>query len=193
MGDSTSNRIEFSLELVVEIIAVTCSLLYTWMYLKGLLPGAYIPAAIGAGSFAVLCWKRKIYAESFLQVFYIAMAGYGAWLTLFVTTTESIVWVPNQHLFYIIASAIGTLSLGLVLKKYTSSSIPFVDSFTTVFGVVATWLMIHLVHENWIYWIVINSVSIYLYYRRKLYLGALLFIVYLLLALDGYFEAITIF
>jgi len=193
MGDSTSNRIEFSVELVVEIIAVACSLLYTWMYLKGYLPEAFVPAAIGAGSFAVLCWKRKIYAESFLQVFYIAMAVYGAWLTLFSTHSECVVWAPNPHLLYIIASAIGTLLLGLVLKKYTSSSMPFVDSFTTVFGLVATWLMIHLVHENWLYWIVINSVSIYLYYRRKLYLGALLFIVYLLLAIDGYFEAITIF
>lgn len=193
MRDSTYNRIKFSVELIVEIIAVACSLVYTWMYLKGYMPEAYIPAAIGAGSFAVLCWKRKIYAESFLQVFYIAMAGYGAWLTLDVINTETTVWVPNQHLLYIIASIIGTLSLGLVLKKYTSSSMPFVDSFTTVFGLVATWLMIHLVHENWIYWIVINAVSIYLYYRRKLYLGALLFIVYLLLAIDGYFEAINIF
>ena len=119
MRDSTSNRIEFSVELLIEIIAVACSLLYTWMYLKGYLPGAYIPAAVGAGSFAVLCWKRKIYAESFLQVFYIAMAGYGAWLTLFSTNPDSTVWVPNQHLLYIIASAIGTLSLGLLLKKYT--------------------------------------------------------------------------
>jgi nicotinamide mononucleotide transporter len=50
-----------------------------------------------------------------------------------------------------------------------------------------------LVHENWLYWIVIDTVSIYLYAKRGLKLGSVLFALYLLLALDGYFEAIQIF
>jgi nicotinamide mononucleotide transporter len=53
--------------------------------------------------------------------------------------------------------------------------------------------MINLVHENWLYWIVIDTVSIYLYAKRGLKLGSVLFALYLLLALDGYFEAIQIF
>ena len=40
--------------------------------------------------------------------------------------------------------------------------------------------------ENWLYWLVIDSVSIYLYLDRGLYLTALLFVAYLIIAVFGY-------
>ena len=40
--------------------------------------------------------------------------------------------------------------------------------------------------ENWLYWFVIDGVSIYLYVNRELYLTALLFTGYLVLIVIGY-------
>ena len=40
--------------------------------------------------------------------------------------------------------------------------------------------------ENWLYWLLIDSVSIYLYLDRELYLTALLFAAYLVIVLFGY-------
>ena len=40
--------------------------------------------------------------------------------------------------------------------------------------------------ENWLYWIVINSVSIFLYIDRDLNQTAMMFSVYLLLSVLGY-------
>ena len=173
---------------LIEVAAVTFSVAYTWMYLKGYLPWAFIPAALGAGLFAYICWNKKIYAESALQAFYIGLAGLG------------IIGYGNDfqisglfHLILLSGAAVGTVVLGVILKKTTDAMLPFLDAFTTVFSLAATWLMINMIHENWLYWIVIDTVSIYLYTKRGLKLSSVLFLLYLLLALDGYFEAISIF
>ena len=173
---------------LIEIVAVTLSVAYTWMYLKGYLPWAFIPAALGAGLFAYICWNKKIYAESALQAFYIGLAGLG------------IIGYGNDfqisglfHLILLSGAAVGTVVLGVILKKTTDAMLPFLDAFTTVFSLAATWLMINMIHENWLYWIVIDTVSIYLYAKRGLKLSSVLFLLYLLLALDGYVEAIAIF
>jgi len=39
-----------------------------------------------------------------------------------------------------------------------------------------------------LYWIIIDFVSIYLYAKRGMYFGALLFVIYLLLAINGYWN-----
>jgi nicotinamide mononucleotide transporter len=173
---------------LIEVAAVTFSVAYTWMYLKGYLPWAFIPAALGAGLFAYICWNKKIYAESALQVFYIGLAGLGL-----IGYGNDVQISGLFHLILLSSSVIGTVVLGVILKRTTDAMLPFLDAFTTVFSLAATWLMINMIHENWLYWIVIDTVSIYLYAKRGLKLSSVLFLLYLLLALDGYFEAISIF
>ena len=173
---------------LIEVAAVTLSVAYTWMYLKGYLPWAFIPAALGAGLFAYICWNKKIYAESALQVFYIGLAGLGL-----IGYGNDVHISGLFHLILLSSAVIGTVVLGVILKKTTDAMLPFLDAFTTVFSLAATWLMINMIHENWLYWIVIDTVSIYLYAKRGLKLSSVLFLLYLLLALDGYFEAISIF
>ena len=176
----------------IEALAVVFSLVYTWMYLKGYLPEGYLAAGLGAGLFVFLCGGRKIYAESALQLFYIGMAVYGYNLVLEDDTSSHTLSI-HMHILWLSISTLGTVLLGQFLKQSTDAEMPYLDAFTTVFRIVATWLMINLIHENWLYWIVIDSVSIYLYAKRGLKLGSVLFVIYLLLALDGYFEAISIF
>jgi len=63
---------------------------------------------------------------------------------------------------------------------------PFLDSFTTWGSILTTWMVARKILENWLYWLVIDSVSIYLYLDRELYLTALLFALYLVIVLFGY-------
>ena len=65
---------------------------------------------------------------------------------------------------------------------------PLVDTFTTVFSVVATILVIKKVLENWLYWIVIDLVSIFLYFEKDLHLSSILFMIYTIIAIKGYFS-----
>ena len=76
--------------------------------------------------------------------------------------------------------------------KRRGSSMPVLDAFTTVFSIVGTWWMIQGDPANWLYWIIIDVVSIFLYQKRNA-LGAFLFAVYTLLAVDGWFDGISWF
>ena len=40
--------------------------------------------------------------------------------------------------------------------------------------------------ENWIYWLVIDAISIYLYMDRELYFTAMLFVVYIVIIIFGW-------
>jgi nicotinamide mononucleotide transporter len=79
-----------------------------------------------------------------------------------------------------------SLTAGYGLKKYSDAALPWLDSFTTVFSIIATALMVSLFPENWLYWIAIDAVSVYLYLKRGLKITALLFVFYTLLAINGY-------
>jgi nicotinamide mononucleotide transporter len=62
------------------------------------------------------------------------------------------------------------------------------DAYTTVFSFITTYMVIKKIIENWIYWIVIDSLSVYLYYAKNLKLTAVLFFIFTLLAFYGFYN-----
>ncbi|MEM9056647.1 MAG: nicotinamide mononucleotide transporter family protein, partial [Pseudomonadota bacterium] len=60
------------------------------------------------------------------------------------------------------------------------------DSLTTWGAVVTTWMVTAKILENWLYWVVIDLASIYLYLERGLLQTAGLFVLYVVLAIGGY-------
>ena len=93
----------------------------------------------------------------------------------------------TPRLFAGVSSAILALFMLLyhVLHYFTDSPIPAGDAFTTAVGIGATWMLARRIIEHWIFWIIINSVSVYLYYLRELYPTMFLYICYTILAAVG--------
>jgi nicotinamide mononucleotide transporter len=149
------------------------------------------PAAIASAAiYIVLMYQAGLYMESGLQFFYIAMAVYGWWhwgaggrrdAQLPVTDWPLIFNIPPVLLI-----ALLSLCSGWLLANYSDAVYPYLDSATTWAAIVTTWMVARKVLQNWHYWFVIDSVSIYLYTQRGLYLTALLFTGYLLLIVVGY-------
>ncbi len=149
--------------------------------------------------FCYVVWHGKLYMDAALQVFYVFISFYGIWTwknggkkeSSQNKTGESALkvtrWSSEQHLTAI-ALVFGLASLsGYLLNTYTDAAKPFIDSFTTWGGVVTTFMVAKKVFENWHYWFVINSINICLYYDRGFYIYALLYAVYLVLIVIGYF------
>jgi nicotinamide mononucleotide transporter len=149
----------------------------------------WVAAFISSSLYIGLFFIERLYMESILQIFYAIMAIYGwhQWpdgieknLGIEINT-----WSLRRHAAVVVS--IGGLSLlfgwGM---SHTDSVFPFVDSFTTVAAIIATYMVTRKVLENWIYWFVIDGVSIYLYFSRELYLTAFLFLVYLVLIVIGF-------
>lgn len=168
----------------LEVVAVVSGLLYTYLF-QQFSVWCWAFALLSSSLFLLLCIYKRLYAESALQLFYIgtAVLGYLNWGQTGGSLQPSL---PLMWHVGIVATA-GALTLvsGYLLRSLTKAAIPLVDSFTTVFSVFATLLMIYLIPENWVYWIVIDAVSIYLYLQRGLFLTAGLFLLYTAMAIMG--------
>jgi nicotinamide mononucleotide transporter len=170
--------------LWVEILSVAGGLAYTFLLIEGIV-WCWLFGFLSAIGFLWLCIQKRLYAESVLQLFYMgtAVLGYLNWGATSGSVQNSL---PVLYHAGIIAAA-GALTLisGYLLKSLTQAAVPLIDAFTTVFSLFATLLMIYLIPENWIYWIIIDSVSIYLYFKRGLFITAGLFVLYTLMAIYG--------
>jgi nicotinamide mononucleotide transporter len=169
----------------IEWFAVLCSIAYT-ILLTYQIVWCWLFAFLASLAFVYLCYRKKIYAEFFLQLFYLLMAFYGYfhWDVSLFNNMQSLGGELNITL--ILTGISFSLAAGYGLKKYSDAALPWLDSFTTVFSIIATALMVSLFPENWLYWIVIDAVSVYLYLKRGLKITALLFVFYTLLAINGY-------
>jgi nicotinamide mononucleotide transporter len=171
-------------EKLAEIVAVVFSFLYTYLYIKGN-PWCWAFALVGSAIFMILCYQKKLLAESALQLFYVAMAVYG-YVTMS-DTWQTNSWGWGHHLILIALGTVMMFGMAAALKRFTDAQMPLEDSFTTAFALVATWVMVNYVHENYLYWIVIDAVSVHLYWKRELYFGSALYFVYTLMVTAGYF------
>ena len=91
------------------------------------------------------------------------------------------------HLSTIIGILLTAGIVGSLLTTYTDAARPYIDSMTTLAAVAATWMVTQKILENWLYWFVINTVSVWLFMDRGLNPTAALFALYILLSVIGYF------
>tara|TARA_B110000908_G_scaffold6905_1_gene8629 strand:- start:490 stop:1080 length:591 start_codon:yes stop_codon:yes gene_type:complete len=132
----------------------------------------------------------SLYMESALNVYYMGMAVYG-WLQWQKgganhSGVEIVRWTAKHHIICILVILIASVISGYLLSVNTDARLPYLDSFTTWASVLTTVMVARKVLENWLYWIVINSVSIYLYIDRDLDQTAAMFTLYLVLSVLGY-------
>ena len=134
-------------------------------------------------------YEAGLYMESILQIFYIIMGFYG-WSQWNKSDDQASFqvnrWSPVNHLIAIAVVLMLTFASGKVLELYTEAAMPFIDALTTWGAVVTTYMVAKKLLENWVYWFVIDSISIYLFVSRELYFTAFLFLVYLFIIVIGY-------
>jgi nicotinamide mononucleotide transporter len=177
----------------LELVAVILAIVYLLLAIRQ--NALCWPAAmLSCGIYIWLMFAAGLYMESALQVFYIAMACYGwySWSRSAAGGLEGrrklavTSWPLIFHLLPLSIIALLTFLSGWLLSAYSDAAMPYLDSFTTWSAIFTTWMVARKILQNWHYWFVIDSVSVYLYASRGLPLTALLFCVYLILILIGY-------
>jgi nicotinamide mononucleotide transporter len=173
----------------MEIVAVAFAIAYLLLAIRQNIL-CWIAAIASSGIYVALMYAAGLYMESVLQFFYIGMALYG-WFSwqhgegvrqeLPVTS-----WPLAFHVLPLSLIAVLTVLSGSLLESYSDAVFPYLDSFTTWSAVITTWMVARKVLQNWHYWFVIDSLSVYLYISRGLLLTALLFSCYLVLIIFGY-------
>ena len=170
----------------MEILAVLLAILYLVLAVKQSI--LCWPAGI-LSSFLYLSimYSAGLYMEAYLQIFYIFMGVYG-WSQWKSKQPEFIVnnWSVLSHFKALSLIFLLTLLSGYLLDRHTEAALPFLDALTTWGAIIATYMVAKKLIENWIYWFVIDSISIFLFISRDLNLTAMLFAGYLVIIYFGY-------
>jgi nicotinamide mononucleotide transporter len=139
----------------------------------------------------VLFARGGLQMQAVLQVFYIGMAVYGwrAWRGGVVARGDALPvarWSADRHAIGVGFVLAVSLFNGWVVSKSQGGLVPYVDALVAWASVLATWLVARKVLENWLYWIVIDIVAAALYWSQGFHATAVLFIIYVVIAVRGY-------
>jgi nicotinamide mononucleotide transporter len=175
-----------------EYVGVLLGLAYLILVMKESLwcwPAAFVSTLI----YTILFWQGALLMESVLSFYYLLMAIYGWWQwrkldpkTGQIDTKEIISWTLATHIKWIMTATIIAIILGYIMDQHTHAKMAYLDSFTTIFAGMTTYMVTQKVLENWLYWIVIDLASIFLYVEMSYYPTAILYVLYTGLAWKGY-------
>ncbi|MBL8200255.1 MAG: nicotinamide mononucleotide transporter [Chromatiales bacterium] len=131
-----------------------------------------------------------LYMQAWLQLFYVAMGAYGWWAWRPGTDGDATLAIQRRPLRWhgaaLAAIVLISLASGGLLERYTAAESPYLDSFVTWSAVLTTWMVARKLLENWLYWFVIDAVTLGLALERGLYPTAALFALYLVLVVQGW-------
>jgi len=131
-----------------------------------------------------------LWVDALLQLFYVGMGFWGlyAWLYGGSGKTELPItrMQPSEHVLLLLVGSVLALLFGWLFDTYTPAAASYLDAFTTVFAILTTLLVVRKKLENWIYWMVIDALYVYLYLSRGAVLWAILMSIYVLVAAMGW-------
>ena len=182
----------------LEVIAVIFGLLSVW-YAKKANILVYPTGIISVLIYIYICQNAQLFADMGINAFYFIMSVYG-WImwTRKVDNKKERPISFNTRKDNLISIGFFLFSLVIIIlllkffkaddTLYWSTSIPYIDTFTTAIFIVGMWLMAMKKVENWLYWIVGDLISIPMYFYKGLIFTSFQFLIFLVIAVLGYFE-----
>ena len=193
----------------LDWLAILTSLAYVWLAARDN-NWCWLFAAVSTTAWA---WQSffvyGLVSDGFLQLFYLVMAGVGIWrwrgskvrteqvgrddtglLDTAALPPRTLATIRRmsrrEHLAVIVGGAVaGHLLYYLVSGVFTSVA-TFPDAITTAFSIITTFLLVWRRLENWLYWIVIDAVYVWIYLGTGAVLFAAMMIINIGMAIYGY-------
>jgi nicotinamide mononucleotide transporter len=169
---------------ILEIIAVVLGLLYL-VLISFSQRIAWIFGILSSAIYVYMAFVGAIYLQAGLQFVYVVLGIFGFINWGKSAETKLKIWSLQKHLLVGIPTLFLALTLGFVFSK-TNQKLPYLDAFISAFAILATYLTTKSILENWLYWIVLNLLSMYLWYEQDLQLTVVLFAVNTSMAVFGF-------
>ena len=181
-----------------------------WLEIAGFIPGLlcvvllvrqnYLTFPIGliyAVITVILVAREALYADVVLNLYYVVMNAYGWYYWLYAKSSRHQTFSSQSYLaigqlnksqwiYCLLIITVGSLFVGWFFHNFTDADLAYADSFTTVASFVAMWMSARKFIDSWWLWFVVDVVQIVLYSIKGLELYALLYAIYLGLAVWGY-------
>ena len=183
--------------MFLEILGVITGVIYLWLEYKASIY-LWIAGIIMPAIYLFVYYDAGLYADFAINIYYLAIALYGwvAWKTGFIlfgsrkpkkelriSHTPRTAWIKASVTF-----VAALLLIAYVLINYTDSTVPWSDSFTTALSIVGMWMLARKYIEHWWVWCVVDVACSALYIYKGLNFTAILYAVYAIIAIFGYFK-----
>ena len=176
---------------LLEIIAVLLGIMNIVLIIRRSVwnfPVAIVMVAL----YFVIFRDAKLYSDAGLQIFFAIVNMYGWWSWTRNKAGSGTVVVrripKTGYALWILGSVAAIWGWGALMHAETDASYPYWDASVAMLSVAGQILMARRFVENWHFWIVVNLISIPLYFMKELYLTAGLYSVFLVLAIAGLIE-----
>jgi nicotinamide mononucleotide transporter len=172
-----------------EVVGVITGILGVWLTTRQKI-WCWPVGIVSVLAFIVVFLEARLYAAMGLQVVYVGLIAYGWYSWLHGGEGHGALAVSRlPRRLGLVLGAAGVAATGIAgywLRARTDESLPYLDGFTTSFSLVAQWMQARKYLENWIVWIVVDVIYIGMALSQGLTLTALLYLVYVGLALLGF-------
>ena len=99
-----------------------------------------------------------------------------------------ILWKLSKHLLLFGSGLILAGATGFMISINTNNSLPYLDGFTSIFTLTSTWMLARKILESWLYWVTAHFAAVFLQLNRGFYFTTILLVIYIVMAIAGYFE-----
>jgi nicotinamide mononucleotide transporter len=144
---------------------------------------------VNAATYCVVFFHARLYADAGLQVVYFVLGGLGWAMWLKGGEQRSALRIAEGRRGELLATvaccALATIVLWRCLRLVGGSS-SFWDALTSSFSLGSQWLLNRKLIENWLGWILVDAIYVPLYLSKGLALTAILYAVFLAMAVMGY-------
>ena len=151
-------------------------------------------AMLSVITYIYIFYNAKLYGDTVLQFYFLGTSIYGWYYWTFGSIkslkSERPVTSLSAKEWGIFIGILPVLSflIGFLLDRYTDSDVPYIDAFCTVLSFIAQYLLTRKKLENWLIWIFVDIAYIPLYIHKNLIATAILYFVFLFIALKGYLD-----
>ena len=177
----------------------------TWIEWFGVITGAlcvYLAAKehilnwpvsiLSVVTYIYIFYNAKLYGDTLLQFYFLGTAIYGWYYWTYghlksLQADRPVSRIRNKDwLIIIVILGIGSFALGYILDTQTDTDVPYIDAFCTVTSFIAQYLLTRKKIENWLIWIFVDIIYIPLYIHKNLLATAVLYFIFVFIALQGY-------
>lgn len=185
----------------LEILGTIVGLLYLWLEYRASIY-LWIAGIVMPAIYIFVYYDAGLYADFGINIYYLVAAVYGwcFWMRGRRRKQNSgqpadksgdlpIVHMPLKYYLPLVAVFIVALvGIAWILICYTDSNVPWLDSFTTALSIVGMWMLARKYVEQWFAWILVDVVCCGLYIYKDLYFTSVLYGLYSIIAIFGYFK-----
>jgi nicotinamide mononucleotide transporter len=184
---------------LIELVGTATGLLSVWWAARANIL-TWPSGIVNIFCFFLLFFQAQLYSDMLLQVFFMVTTAYGwrSWAKGAVERKIEISSIKSKKwTLYVFLLLVGTIFWGLLMSNIhqllpqlfpEKAALPYADAFTAIASVIATFMLARKKWESWLLWVVVDAISVFVYFYKGLYVVAVEYIIFFGIAGYGLFN-----